>query len=89
MEYGGYSVKDGNVTHSMNGTEVVKYTLWTPSGISLWKTASSKTFRVSPKEFQRKVYRTSGSRICRVVQKYQNQGTLVVKISEFSKTPLL
>ncbi|MFA5587545.1 MAG: DUF1080 domain-containing protein [Mariniphaga sp.] len=37
-------VKDGNVTHSMNGTEVVKYTLWTPEWDQLVENSKFKNF---------------------------------------------
>jgi len=38
-------VKDGNVTHSMNGTEVVSYTLWTPEWDDLVKNSKFKNFQ--------------------------------------------
>lgn len=37
-------VKDGNVTHTMNGTEVVKYTLWTPEWDQLVENSKFKNF---------------------------------------------
>lgn len=37
-------VKDGNVTHVMNGVEVVKYTLWTPEWDAMVAKSKFKTF---------------------------------------------
>lgn len=37
-------VKDGNVTHTMNGTEVVKYTLWTDEWDELIENSKFKRF---------------------------------------------
>ncbi len=37
-------VKDGKVTHSMNGKEVVAYTLWTPEWDKLVQNSKFKTF---------------------------------------------
>lgn len=37
-------VKDGKVTHTMNGTEVVSYTLWTPEWDKLVENSKFKTF---------------------------------------------
>ncbi|HZH71553.1 MAG TPA: DUF1080 domain-containing protein [Mariniphaga sp.] len=37
-------VKDGKVTHTMNGTEVVSYTLWTPEWDQLVENSKFKTF---------------------------------------------
>jgi len=37
-------VKDGNVTHTMNGTEVVSYTLWTPEWEKLIQNSKFKRF---------------------------------------------
>ncbi len=37
-------VENGNVTHTMNGTEVVKYTLWTPEWDQLVENSKFKNF---------------------------------------------
>ncbi len=37
-------VKDGNVTHTMNGVEVVSYTLWTPEWDTLVNNSKFKNF---------------------------------------------
>ena len=37
-------VKDGKVTHTMNGTEVVSYTLWTPEWDQLVENSKFKNF---------------------------------------------
>jgi hypothetical protein len=37
-------VKDGHVTHSMNGTEVVSYTLWTPEWDAMVENSKFKNF---------------------------------------------
>ena len=37
-------VKDGHVTHTMNGKEVVSYTLWTPEWDELVNNSKFKTF---------------------------------------------
>lgn len=37
-------VKDGNVTHTMNGVEVVKYTLWTPEWDAMIAKSKFKNF---------------------------------------------
>ena len=37
-------VKDGKVTHTMNGVEVVSYTLWTPEWDKLVQNSKFKTF---------------------------------------------
>jgi hypothetical protein len=37
-------VKDGHVTHSMNGTEVVSYTLWTPEWDEMVQNSKFKNF---------------------------------------------
>jgi len=38
-------IKDGNVTHAMNGTEVVKYTLWTKEWDELVQNSKFKRFK--------------------------------------------
>lgn len=38
-------VKDGHVTHTMNGTEVVAYTLWTPEWDELVQNSKFKNFQ--------------------------------------------
>jgi hypothetical protein len=37
-------VKDGKVSHTMNGKEVVNYTLWTPEWDKLVQNSKFKTF---------------------------------------------
>ena len=37
-------VKDGQVTHTMNGVEAVKYTLWTPEWDELVQNSKFKNF---------------------------------------------